>query len=500
VTPTVIEIDRLPLTFVVTPSAGSELAWRRARDALRTELPVALGSAIEGALPDDDAYVFIDRLDVTCAIRSDWAPEVTASAFADPLARGLTTAQAGEGVLVFRDRAEFLSALLGALVTTGAGTQWWFAEFDGLRPLPISAAVRTVVVHEGDAGWRALGRLTPDLLRQVALTLDRLDAAAMVDSLPAGPPRRDVSQLFSVLRGVAADSLPGIEHRVLIALVGLLGSPAHPTSAGDAAALGALAALVDAGMNGRLTTAESSAATIAAWCDSVGIDALVRAALLALEPSEVVAGVLEEMPAGTFSPEAEGGPPSDTAFTSQGGAVLLAVVLVRMGRWHEWRARLEQVASAEHVDAIASRVALRVVARALDPRRPSRVEQDPVLRRIFDCGAPEPHRGTRVPDAVWAALGVEVGERRRSASSWLRAEARELLAAFARVVPGCEGSSPSYLRTRLLSMPASVSGDGSFAQLGRPALDVLLRLSGLHRAVVILPDGRRLALSEDLGR
>src|SRR5688500_9647403 len=178
----------MPLTFVTAPSDRAELVWRRARDVLRVEVPAALESAIDAAVHDDDSYVFIDRLDVTCAIRSDWAPEVMASAFADPVARELIAASAGEGILVFRDRPEYLCAFLGALVTGSGHARWWLAEFDGLRPLPASAAVRTVVVHERDAGWEALARLTPDLLRQLVLTLDRLDAAAVVHSLATGPP------------------------------------------------------------------------------------------------------------------------------------------------------------------------------------------------------------------------------------------------------------------------------------------------------------------------
>ena len=497
---TVVDIDRMPVTFITTQSAGAELVWRRARDAFHMEVPAALGSAIEAALDDDDSYVFIDRLDVTCAVRSDWSPEVMASAFAVPAARELTAASAGDEVLVFRDRSDYLSAFLAALAAGNAHARWWFDEFDGLGSLPFSAAVRTLVVHEIDAGWEALARLTPDLLRQVVLTLDRLDAAAMVQSLATGPPTREVSQLFGALRGASADSLPGLDHRVLFALVGLLGSPGPSTSAGDAAALGALATIVDAGTHGRLIAAQSSAATIASWCDSLGIDAGGRTALLALEPTEVVAGVLDEPPAGTVSHEADGGGRFETAFTPHGGAVILAVVLARTGRWHEWRARIGQVASAEQVDAFVSQVALRVVACALDPRHPSRVARDPVLRRIFGGETPEPRRGTRVPRAVWTALDVGPGTHHRAASSWLLAEARELLAAFARSVPGCQGSSPGYLRSRLLSMPASVSGNGGSAQLGRPPLDVLLGLSGLTRAVVTLPDGRRLAIAEDLGR
>jgi hypothetical protein len=68
---------------------------------------------------------------------------------------------------------------------------------------------------------------------------------------------------------------------------------------------------------------------------------------------------------------------------------------------------------------------------------------------------------------------------------------------MARRIPGCYGSTGGYLRMQCLSMPAAVHQDGSAARLGRAPLDVLLRLSGLTRTEVLLPDGRHLALREE---
>ena len=491
---TIVDIDRMPLTFVTTPSERAELVWRRARDALITAVPAVLELAIEASFGDDDAYVFIDRLDVSCAIRSDWAPNVLGSAFAEPMLRALEAAWAGrDDVVRFTDRAEYLG-ILAALVIGGAHGRWWFSEFDGLRPLPVSAAVRTIVVQEGTRGWQALAQLTPDLLRQVLLALQPADVEAILHSLASGQPTVAATRLFDALNAAPAASFPSERHRVLFGMIDLQRSDAGPRTSGDATCLGALAALIEAARNGRLEAGEGTIATVFDWCDAAGIDAAGRAAVLDLDVIELFARVSEDLRPSSDPATHHAGADHGVAFTPFGGAMLLAVTLVRSGRWHAWQARLERVA-LEQAGALASSVALQVVARAMLPRRPGLLERDAVLWRAFGGGAPT---STRVSREMWQAVrAVDTGSD-GAPSAWLSLQARQLLEALAQSVPGCAGSTSNYLRTRLLSMPASVSGDGSTAQLGRAPLDVLLQLSGLTRAAVVLPDGRRLTLTEDL--
>jgi hypothetical protein len=494
---TVVEIDRMPLTFVATRSERTELLWRRARDALVAAVPGVLGSAVEAAFPDDASYVFIDHLDVTCAIRSDSGPEAIGSAFAEPFLRALESAcLGGDEAVRYADRAQYLAAFLADLVVGDANGRWWFSEFAGLRPLPISSAVRTLVIQEGAQGWQAMAQLTSDLLRHVLLAVERPDVEAILRSLPAGSPTVSAASLFGALDRAPAASLPTERHGVLFAMVDLHRPDAGPRSAGDASCLGALRLILEAAREGRLDVADMAGAPILDWCDAAGIDAAGRLAVLELDADEVRARVVTELRLPTDPVERHERADRDTAFTPYGGALLLGVVLVRSGHWHAWQAQLEQVAPPKQASALASTIALRVVARAMRPRRPGLLQRDAVLWRAFGAGAPT---SPRLPRQVWDAVRSGDARSEAAASRWLSLQARELIAALAESVRGCERSSATYLRTRLLSMPASVSGDGNTVRLGRAPLDVLLQMSGLTRATVVLPDGRTLVLTEDLG-
>jgi hypothetical protein len=506
VTATVIEVDRLPLTFVTTaPADRAELVWRRARDALVGALPAELGAAFGSALDQDDSYVFVDRLDVTCAIRSDWPADEMASAFADTFARLLQLQRERGGALVFRDRAEFVSAFLASVVDGNAFGRWWFSEFDGLRQLTPSAAVRTVVNMEHDGGWEALARLTPEVLLRLVSSLDKADAKRMLAGLPTAM-TSPAERLVDAVRRTPGAALPGRSHRVVIGLVDLVRSGGGTASAGNAIALTAVVRLIEAARGGRLAiTASPVADMIGGWCETAGLDDAERTAALGMEPAVLVELITALLPDGLpIGATDRDGDQAEFAFTPFGGALLLAVVLVRTGRWGTWRNVLRGSGDGDRADALAAELALRVVARALRPRQPSLVERDAAIRRVF--GLPAETMRARTDKATTGSLLAALAATRdngstssvgESLAAQMHASARALLREFGRGVPGCDGSSPAYLRARCLSQAAAVSPDGTTARLGRAPLDVLLGLAGLKRASITFPDARRLVLSEE---
>jgi hypothetical protein len=492
---TVVEIDRMPLTFVTTASERAELVWRRARDALGKEIPAALESAIAYAVRDDDSYVFIDRLDVTCAIRSDWAPAMAGSVFAHQLARSLREGLDGETTIVFRDRAEYLSAFLGSLPDGAAHSRWWFGAFDGLRHLPRSIAVRTLVVAEGPLGWQALAGLTPELLRRLTSSLEPVDIEHMLRALQPGPVSKPADTIMNVLDRADADGLRSRLHQAFEAVVELGRAAGEPASRGDALAVSAILAIDEAARLGRLGPARSTpTSTVAAWCRDADVDTAGLTSLLELDASLVLDRV-GAAPAATRG-DAPDARESHVEFTPFGGALPLAVVLARTGAWDGWRSSIRQTIPEGDLDALAGSVALRVVARSLSPRHPALIERDAVVWRVFGGRSVLPDR-QRAAAAVRAAGDDRTPTGVRT-SAWLHARARELLEAFSRSVPGCDGATAAYLRSQLLSMPAAVNIEGTAGRLGPAPLDILLAMSGLNRAEVTLPDGRRLVVSRDL--
>ena len=507
-TPTTVEIDRLPLTFLTAASPDRvELVWRAARDAIEATLPVELAAACGTQLDADDAYIFIDRLEVGCAVRSEWTADAVASTFATQLVRKLLKERSEGGARVYGDRTEYVSAFLAATIDGVAFTRWWFAEFDGLARLSASACIRTVLTNEGSLGWGALARLTPDLLHRVVSSLDDGDADRLLDGLELGPIGADASAVVAALRPALAAPLRSRSQRLAVALAGLVRSGGRATRR-SASALSGLTMIADAARAGRLKASidAASAATLSAWCAGAGVDDAGRAALLALDAMVLGAFVAEHAGARTDGDDGEREAPAVFDLTPFGGALLLAVVLTRLGWWGEWRDRLTRDGPAgERADGLAASLALAVVARALDPPRPSTIERDSVVRRAFGLtGPPGPGRhDTATNRPLREALAASVGDGGTTSAatsfrSLVQVHARTLLTEFGRRVPGCEGSSAAYLRTRLLSLPAAVAPDGSAARLGHAPLDVLLGLSGLKRAAVAFPDGRRLVLSGDL--
>ena len=509
---TVIEIDRLPLTFVTAASSDrAELVWRRARDAIIRTLLGSIASAWGAELDAaDDAYVFIDRLHIQCAIATHWLDDAVASAFADRLVETLRRERGLGRELAFHDRAEFLSSFLVAVVDGQASTRWWFAEFEGLARLPVSACIRTLVVAEHFLGWNALARLSPEGLFRVVSSLDAADAERMLAAVRDGPSGSSVtvSGLVEALDPVLGLPLSSSIHRVILALINMLRSDAVAPSARTVAAIRAVVAIVEAARAGRLPglVADGTATRVLRWCEAARVEGLDRAAALDLDLSELVGYVETQMrsrPDGESSETSDAEQPFD--FTPSGGALLLCVVLVRTGWWAAWSDALRATRRGDRAEALASWLGLAIVARALRPERPTVIERDPVLRRVFHL-PPRPaamRHDQASTEALLGALRVVEEVARvapgRPELGWrLRAWAQALLLEFGRRIPGCDGASDAYLRSQCLSLPAAVRSDGAAARLGPAPLDVLLGFSGLKRACVTLPDGSGLDLSEEL--
>jgi hypothetical protein len=111
--------------------------------------------------PDNDPSIwFIRRLDIQAAVNANWERDRVAEALSAPLERALHR-KLGDGsdgteVLHFRDRAAYLAQFLCDLADGVAWSKWYYVGFDGLRALPISAALRETLMREPTTGEAAL--------------------------------------------------------------------------------------------------------------------------------------------------------------------------------------------------------------------------------------------------------------------------------------------------------------------------------------------------------
>jgi len=497
----IIEIDRMPLNFVAAASPDRvERISLRIRDAIARALPSAIASACGRELDADTSIVFIDRLDVQCSVGADWSKDEVANVFAGQLVRALLGERSLGQPVAFRDRAEFLAAFFSAAVDGHAFSRWWLAEFEGLSALPISVCIRTLSATEGVLAWEALSRLSPDCQHRVLLALAQADADRMLADVSSHLSGRltPTRALMSAIDAAMAIPLPTRSHRLIAALILLAHDNATAVCAKNLAALRAIDSLFDAARCGLLADRphDTETATIVDWCDASGLDTCDIATALELDALPLVERVRDL--------RSQMAKPAEDLFdfTPFGGALVLAVVLVRKEWWSAWRDAL--VADfGERANSMAAWLALAVTARALNPRHRAAIEGDSVLRRVFGVSdaRQSPAWGRMVKRALATALAaadpaISEGARNRRLETHLLCWSNALLIECGRRIPGCDGASFSYLRAQCLSFPAVVASDGSSARLGRPPLDVLLMLSGLRRAQVTLPDGRMLALAE----
>ncbi len=534
-----VEIGHLPVSVVAAASRDrAEWLTRRVRDAVADHLPAALEAACGRALDADDRYMFIDRLNVQCAVSGHWDDEAIARAFAGALARAILSSVTAGGAVAFRDRPELVAAFMAAVPDGGAFSRWWFDEFSGLAALPPSAALRTLVLDDPSIARAALVRLTRDSLARVLDLLgdddaERVVIAILAEACATATTGVTLPEVLEALAEAAAIADPEAGGGRLAALVCLERRRRGAADARSLALVDGVRALRRAARSGRLDAWLGSPTPgawlmspmpgawlmspmpgalpvsqmpdvdgVAACCAAIGLRGPWRH--LSADDSRILLDDLRAVrrlaPAG-IAASAE----SSSGYTAHGGALVLLALLARVGWWPVWRNvlvdRCDETASA---DRVASWLALAVVARALSARQPVAIASDPVLRSVAGADGSRENPGRtfsrrQLRQVLTAAVPALTKQRVASLDDAIRAAARRLLRELARRLPCCKTSTAEYLRHQCLACHASVVfGDRRMdVRLGRVPLDVLLRLAGLHRTDATLPDGRLLSIRSE---
>src|SRR5215475_8688986 len=148
VQPSTLHIGRLFNRYLVPAEHQAPEEVRHFCESALATLSESLAAALRPALPAHDSSLwFIHRLELDFAINTElhtpslpdiWAKEI-AAALADALRRG------GVEILRFPDRAAYMANFFLDLAEGSAWSKWYYASFEGLRMLPVSAALRTAI-------------------------------------------------------------------------------------------------------------------------------------------------------------------------------------------------------------------------------------------------------------------------------------------------------------------------------------------------------------------
>jgi hypothetical protein len=524
----IVELDADYLVSDQHPSPAR--LGKRLDEVVRKDLPAALGAVLKPALgASDESLWFIRRLDVPVDVNVAWEPETIAHRWAAQISRVLATDLCGAGdgtnVIQFPDRAAYLARFILDAASGDAWGRWIYRSFQGLRALPVSAALRTVLLDDAAIGLIALQQLALPDLATVIGALTEADAKRILNALAGDHETASFGQALAA----AVAEWPSVT-----AACDVLSAPRT--------ALALFVRVAGSGIVGRNTRAAAEmVAEIAAIVRTHPASSQLRHAITAGDWMLVrrVAGaaaprlaVLEQCSTeqldrvlGAVTPAtADEHPAADIRSTRFGGALLLLPQLNAVG--------LDAVAGdwpALGGTGAAQMLRWLVLVKCLGRPRIDAAFRDPALRDLFriapDIGWPE--------TAAWLAALSDA--RRRALARAFKSEAvagaaaaadldylalprltgidptwkrvltfgaRRVMHGFVQRLPGFAQSRCAYLHRNLLDFAATLEFEPAriVVKLGRPPLHLMLSLIGASRGTLHLAwlDPRPLALfSED---
>ena len=189
-----IDVRRLDARYRIARGAGeAEAIARRLNRVAADALARSWERHADAFSADDGVYYFIEQMTVNLtldvrggddtALAREWS-----AALHEAVLRAVAAGEAG--VLVFRDRGDYLAGFLEDLLRGEAWGQWHYGEFEPLRALPLGAALLAALLDDADAGRDALVELTRrgrlDLLLS-ALADDEVERVVRACLLPPSP-------------------------------------------------------------------------------------------------------------------------------------------------------------------------------------------------------------------------------------------------------------------------------------------------------------------------
>lgn len=193
-------------------------APERARAILDDVVIPALESALSVLGPQlvsgrESEVWLIRRLEIGVDVNTAWGRDELARQWGWQIARRLFEAirDGGDGqeVVRFPNRAAYLARFVADLAANNAWGQWYYRQFEGLRLLPPSSAIRTALTDDPTTGLNSLLTLSLSNLAAVLRVMSVADARRALEQLSTGDEADEVHCLEAVWEVMREHGLPG---------------------------------------------------------------------------------------------------------------------------------------------------------------------------------------------------------------------------------------------------------------------------------------------------
>jgi hypothetical protein len=499
-------------------------------EAAQESLSYALSSFLANCFDEGDAAVWIiRRLELDVGVNAAWDRDTLTRQWSAQIARSLVAEMGGgtdgQNALRFEDRSDYVAHFLEDVAEGCAWSKWYYRSFDGLRMLPVSAALRTILCEDAGRGLEVLLRLSSAGFSAVLRALTEQDTRTVLLSIAAAGRRSGEAECLesvcSVLAGgddVMPDEKEGtaalnIYLRVcrrqgqlsgatlkdvvlsVVRLAGLLlsASAAHRDGIIEAVTNGNAAALYE-----RMSAGDAEALAPLTRCP----------AELVLETVAVIAARCPGAERPQPDSVAAVGPVRDTRF---GGIFLLLPLLAEFP--------LEEAARGWPEGEVVSTVPLLrilIISKCFGQSQAFRVFTDPLVR---DLTGNTPRLSlSSLSDWQEKITGKDIEQFSRTVGVWAQERgfeqeiltpeslpdffclpaqfhlshhldfavslgAQAVLTSFARRLPGFSKSGPEHLLRNFLDFTATLEEEAErrVVRLGKPPLNIILNMTGMGR-------------------
>lgn len=472
--------------------------------AVTNELP-GLVARVLATEPDTDEIIYVPAVHFDATVNASWSPDRIARALVAPLMRSVWRSVTDPAAVRFRDRAELVARFILDVAQGQAYTRDWHEEFVGLKLLPASALLRTLIEGQPEDARKALARLTHDQLRQCVGLLRGSDARRVLTQMLCERSSDELTlrALVDALISQSFGSLEEPQHQLIFAIA-TFREMGHVLDSNSLALAQAALRVAGEARLAEFTEVEcrdllfSRMLTLMrAHGSGAQMHAGLDAAFLGEDSALDILGSLRAA-IGTGSHaenrSAHAGPwlllPSLLEYVSahEVGSSLATIVLAAAAfaagseardvwRDSELRKALdlndeliaESLANAATNFPLKHSARLRPVGPWLRERPRATLRRDRAHLASAEAVLPLPHAFRRLANkAAWRAL-----------------------LGYAQRLPGFAGSSFSHLWTNFLRTPAHVRTDERELEvlLDRPPLHIIWRISGADRATYTIPRG-----------
>lgn len=212
-------IGRLHNQYLVPAELSWEDLRHRCESSLQADLMSSISRSLDRRLPAQDPSLwFVRKLALDFPVSAEAPGHIVADVWAEEIAAGLVETLVrgrGEDVIRFPDRAAYRARFFLDLADGSAWSKWYYAPFDGLRALSLTAALRTAMLDSMETTLEAL-----DLLGDQAFQLVRAlcpgDAARVLTGLTAGPSAGGLEEcVLAAIGAVETAPYADEDHRAL---------------------------------------------------------------------------------------------------------------------------------------------------------------------------------------------------------------------------------------------------------------------------------------------